>query len=94
VGYIGLKLSHNIVGLDNDVQNSHFMFVEPLTTMRDNGRGTIIMELHIKDDVNGSWREEGKTHKIREVKTHSYMPCHLANRHGFFCIRTYFIHFI
>jgi len=49
--------------------------------MRDNGRGTIIMKLHIKD---GSWREEGKTHEISGVKAHSYMPCHLANRHSFF----------
>ena len=52
--------------------------------MIDNGRGTIIIKLHIKDDVNGSWCEEGKTREISGVKAHCYMSCHLANRHSFF----------
>jgi len=35
VGHVNLRLSQGWVGMDNDSQNLHFMFVALLTTMKD-----------------------------------------------------------
>ena len=48
MGCRNLKLSKDILGLDNDARNSYSMFVAPLTTLRDERRDTIIVELHIR----------------------------------------------
>ena len=46
------------MGLDYDAQNTCYMFVAPLTAKRDEGRTIFMMEIHIKECVNRSPREE------------------------------------